>query len=147
MRARRSGPTHRVTAVRDNIILRLDGRRAWDVFAEAAGQLAGDLPRALSFVFVGIPLTAGAERIERGKFCTCATSPARVPSMERSRLPIGRGLGDTIGFVLRDGERSRDELKATLGAMAARVARPPAFGSTSTASPAARVCTGCPITT
>ena len=51
------GPTHRVTAVRDNIILELDDRRAWDVFAEAAGPLADDLARALSFVFIGVPLT------------------------------------------------------------------------------------------
>jgi small ligand-binding sensory domain FIST len=121
------GPTHRVTAVRDNIILELDGRRAWDVFAEAAGQLAGDLPRALSFVFVGIPLTAGAERIERGKFYVRNITGA---SPEHGAIAIAHRprIGSTIGFVLRDGERSRDELKATLGAMAARVARPPAFG-------------------
>ena len=62
------GPTHRVTAVRDNIILELDDRRAWDVFAEAAGPLADDLARALSFVFIGVPLTPGSERIERGNF-------------------------------------------------------------------------------
>ncbi len=49
------GPPHRVTAVRDNIILTLDGRRAYDVFAEAAGPLAEDLRRALAFVFVAIP--------------------------------------------------------------------------------------------
>ncbi len=60
------GPTHRVTAVRDNIILELDGRRAWDVFAAAAGQLAEDLPRAFSFVFYA--LTAGADHIARGNF-------------------------------------------------------------------------------
>lgn len=121
------GPTHRVTAVRDNIILELDGRRAWDVFAEAAGQLAGDLARALAFVFIGIPLTPGAERIDRGNFYVRNITGA---SPEHGAIAVAHRpkLGDKIGFVLRDGERSRVELKATLAAMADRNARPPAFG-------------------
>jgi len=121
------GPTHRVTAVRDNIILELDGRRAWDVFAEAAGPLAGDLPRALAFVFVGIPLTPGADRIGRGNFYVRNITGA---SSEHGVIAVAYRpkLGDTIGFVLRDGERSRSELKATLAAMADRLAQPPAFG-------------------
>jgi len=121
------GPTHRVTAVRDNIILELDGRRAWDVFAEAAGQLAGDLARALAFVFIGIPLTPGAERIDRGNFYVRNISGA---SPEHGAIAVAHRpkLGDKIGFVLRDGERSRVELKATLAAMGDRNARPPAFG-------------------
>jgi small ligand-binding sensory domain FIST len=121
------GPTHRVTAVRDNIILELDGRRAWDVFAEAAGPLAGDLPRALSFVFVGIPLTPGAERIERGNFYVRNITGA---SSEHGVIAVAHRpkLGDMIGFVLRDGERSRSELKATLAAIGDRLSLPPAFG-------------------
>jgi len=121
------GPTHRVTAVRDNIILELDGRRAWDVFAEAAGPLAGDLPRALSFVFVGIPLAAGAERIERGNFYVRNITGA---SSEHGVIAVAHRpkIGDMIGFVLRDGERSRSELKATLAAIEDRLPHPPAFG-------------------
>jgi small ligand-binding sensory domain FIST len=121
------GPTHRVTAVRDNIVLELDGRRAWDVFAEAAGPLADDLPRALAFVFVGIPLIRGAERIERGNFYVRNITGA---SSDHGVIAIAHRpqLGDTLGFVLRDGERSRAELKGTLEAMAARITEPPAFG-------------------
>jgi small ligand-binding sensory domain FIST len=121
------GPAHRVTAVRDNIVLELDGRRAWDVFAEAAGPLADDLARALAFVFVGIPLTPGAERIERGDFYVRNITGA---SSDHGVIAIAHRpqLGDTLGFVLRDGERSRAELKGTLEAMAARITRPPAFG-------------------
>src|SRR5262249_3217497 len=48
------GPPHKVTAVRDNVILQLDGRPAYQVFAEAAGPLAADLRRALAFVFLGV---------------------------------------------------------------------------------------------
>jgi small ligand-binding sensory domain FIST len=121
------GPTHRVTAVRDNIILELDDRRAWDVFAEAAGPLADDLARALSFVFIGVPLTPGSERIERGNFYVRNITGA---SSEHGVIAIAHRpkLGDRIGFVLRDSERSRSELKATLEAMAGRIAQPPAFG-------------------
>jgi small ligand-binding sensory domain FIST len=121
------GPTHRVTAVRDNIVLELDGRRAWDVFAEAAGPLADDLPRALAFVFVGIPLIGAAERIERGNFYVRNITGA---SSDHGVIAIAHRpqLGDTLGFVLRDGERSRAELKGTLEAMAARITEPPAFG-------------------
>lgn len=121
------GPTYRVSAVRDNIILELDGRRAWDVFADAAGPLADDLSRALAFVFIGVPLTAGAERIERGNFFVRNITGA---SPEHGALAVAHrpSLGDRLGFVLRDGERSRSELKATLGALAQRSASAPAFG-------------------
>jgi small ligand-binding sensory domain FIST len=37
-------------------------------------------------------------------------------------------LGDSIGFVLRDGERSRNELKATLDSLEANTENPPGFG-------------------
>jgi small ligand-binding sensory domain FIST len=121
------GPTHRVTAVRDNIILELDGRRAWDVFAQTAGPLADDIARALAYVFVGIPLTPGAERIERGNFYVRNITGA---SSDHGVIAIAHRpqLGDTLGFVLRDAERSRAELKGTLDAMVARIAQPPAFG-------------------
>ena len=121
------GPTHRVSAVRDNIILELDGRRAWDVFAEAAGPLADDLSRALAFVFIGVPLGAGAERIERGNFFVRNITGA---SPEHGALAVAHRpqLGDRLGFVLRDGERSRSELKATLATMAQRPVQAPAFG-------------------
>jgi len=121
------GPTHRVTAVRDNIILQLDGRPAWEVFSEAAGPLAEDLKRALSFVFVGIPLTPGADRIARGTFYVRNITGA---SPDHGAIAVAHrpALGDTIGFVLRDSERSRAELKGTLEDLAARLTSPAAFG-------------------
>ena len=72
------GPTHRVTAVRDNIILELDGRRAWDVFAEAAGPLADDLARALAFVFVGFR-SRRAPSASSAAISMSAISPVLVP--------------------------------------------------------------------
>jgi small ligand-binding sensory domain FIST len=121
------GQTHRITAVRDNIVLELDGRPAYEVFAEAAGPLADDIPRALAFVFVGIPLETGADRLARGNFYIRNILGA---SAEHGAIAIAHRPheGDVIGFVLRDAERSRNELKATLEEMGTRIRNPPAFG-------------------
>ena len=121
------GGTHQVTAARDNIVLELDGRSAYEVFAEAAGPLAADLPRALAFVFLGIPVEKGCERLERGKFYVrniTGASPAHGAIAVAHRPQPG----DTVGFVLRDGERSRNELKATLESLTMSVSNPSGFG-------------------
>jgi small ligand-binding sensory domain FIST len=121
------GGTHQVTAVRDNILVELDGRRAFDVFAEAAGPLAEDLKRAIAFVFVGVPLDTHAVKLERGDYIVRNIVGA---SSDHGVLAIAHRprLGDRIGFALRNAERSRDELKATLERMKERAAAPPAFG-------------------
>jgi small ligand-binding sensory domain FIST len=121
------GPIHRVTAVRDNVIFELDGRRAWDVFAEVAGPLAADLRRALAFIFLGVPLKQDADRLERNSFQVRNITGA---SEEHGAIAVAHRpeIGDALGFVLRDGERSRNELKETLEAMSARPLNPPAFG-------------------
>ena len=85
------------------------------------------LAMAAALIFIAVPLTPGAERIERGSFYVRNITGA---SPDHGALAVAHRpkLGDRIGFVLRDGERSRVELKATLAALADRVARPPAFG-------------------
>ena len=121
------GPPHRVTAARDNVLIGLDGRPAFEVFAEAAGPLAEDLRRALTFVFIGVPLDPAAERIERGHYLVRNIIGA---GPEQGVLAIAHRpkVGDTIALLLRDGERARKDLKETLAEMAARAAKPPAFG-------------------
>jgi small ligand-binding sensory domain FIST len=121
------GPAHRITAVNDNVILELDGRRAYDVFAEAAGPLAQDLRRALSFVSLGVPAVSGASQLERGQFYVRNVVGA---SAERGAIAVAcrPRVDDLVGFVLRDAERSRAELKAMLEKLGTRTARPPAFG-------------------
>jgi len=121
------GQGHRVTAVRDNIILELDDRPAWEVFAEAAGPLANDLSRALAFVFLAIPLNGSMTQIERGGFYVRNITGA---SKEHGAIAVAHRprQGDLLGLVLRDAERSRQELKATLATMQARVHHSPAFG-------------------
>jgi small ligand-binding sensory domain FIST len=123
------GTAHRVTAARDNIVIELDGRPAYEVFAEAAGPLADDLRRALGYVFVAIPVYENAQTIERGQFVVRNIVGA---SEEHGVIAVAfqPQVGDTLGFVLRDAERSRQDLKATLDDVNDRVGHdaPPAFG-------------------
>ena len=121
------GPMHRVTQVRDNIVIELDGRPAYEVFEEAAGPLAEDLRRALAFVFLGIPLDENPPRLERGRFIVRNIVGA---SEEHGVIAVAHypKVGDAVGLVLRNAERARDDLKATLTEMRDRAARPAAFG-------------------
>ena len=107
------GTAHRVTAARDNILIELDGRPAYEVFAEAAGPLAADLRRALAYVFVAISVYENATRSSAAN-SSCAISSAPARSTASSQSAFQPKIGDTIGFVLRDAERSREDLKATL---------------------------------
>ncbi len=121
------GPMHRVTAVRDNIILTLDQRPAYEVFAEAAGPLAEDVRRAIGFVFAGTPLEPDADRLERGRYVVRNIVGA---SAEHGVIAVAHYTkpGDRIGLVLRTAERARDDLKTMLDEMRGRVRKPPAFG-------------------
>jgi small ligand-binding sensory domain FIST len=123
------GTAHRVTAARDNILIELDGRPAYKVFAEAAGPLAADLRRALAYVFVAVPVYENAQTIERGQFVVRNIVGA---SEEHGVIAVAfqPKVGDTVGFVLRDAERSRADLKATLDELSDRLYEktPPAFG-------------------
>lgn len=121
------GAAHRVTAVRDNIVLELDGRPAYEVFAEAARALTADLRRALAYVFAAIPVHPGASTIERGNFIVRNIVGA---SEEHGVIALAfqPEVGDVIGFVLRDAERSRQDLKQTLEELQAKFASPAAFG-------------------
>jgi small ligand-binding sensory domain FIST len=123
------GTAHRVTAARDNIVIELDGRPAYEVFAEAAGPLATDLRRALTYIFVAIPVYENADTIERGQF---VVRNIVGTSEEHGVIAVAfqPKVGDTVGFVLRDAERSREDLKATLDDLNDRLDNktPPAFG-------------------
>jgi small ligand-binding sensory domain FIST len=121
------GALHHVTKVRENIIFELDGRPAYEVFAEVAGPLAADLRRALAFVFAGVPLDPAATSLERNNFYVRNVTGA---SEEHGAIALAHRpqIGDAIGFVLRDGQRSRNELKAMLEPMAVPRRIAPAFG-------------------
>jgi small ligand-binding sensory domain FIST len=123
------GPVHTVTRSHQNLILELDGRSAFEVFAEVVHQpLIEDLRRAAAFVFVGLPVDAERQRIARGEYVV------------RNLLGFdpGRGIvavadevrqGQKLVFTLREGTRSRDDLKLTLEAQAqAWEGQRPGFG-------------------
>jgi small ligand-binding sensory domain FIST len=120
------GRLHRVTAARDNTIMELDDRPAFEVFAEAAGPLTGDLRRALAFIFVGVPIVESGERLERSKFVVRNVIGV---SKEHGAIAVAYRprIGERLGFVLRDAERSRQELKAMLDELAVKAPHP-AFG-------------------
>jgi small ligand-binding sensory domain FIST len=121
------GRGHRVTAVRDNVLIELDGRPAFKVFAETVGPLADDLRRAMAYVFLAVPHDPKAEQLKRGNFFLRNLVGA---SPEHGMLAVGHRpqVGDLVGFALRDGERARNDLKLTLDEMTARQSVAPAFG-------------------
>jgi small ligand-binding sensory domain FIST len=121
------GPAHRVTAARDNIVIELDGRPAFEIFEEAAGPLTTDLRRALTYIFAAIPVDDTATTLERGRFIVRNIVGA---SEEHGVIALAfqPKVGDTIGFVLRDAERSRQDLKTTLEDLTSKLTSPPAFG-------------------
>lgn len=121
------GPPRRVTAARGNLLLELDGRPAFEVFAETVGPLAEDLERAASFVFLGVPLEPDASRLERGRYLVHNIVGF---SGERGVLAVAHRprRGELVGLVLRDAERSREDLKAMLEQIGAGARQPPAFG-------------------
>ncbi|HUA33439.1 MAG TPA: FIST N-terminal domain-containing protein [Candidatus Binataceae bacterium] len=121
------GGAHRVTAARDNIIMELDGRPAYEVFAEAAGPLASDLRRALTFVFLAVPLDPNATTIARGNYLVRNIVGA---SKEHGVIAVAHQpkVGDMVGLALRDGERARQDLKATLESLETRIESPPKLG-------------------
>ncbi len=120
------GPGHRVTAVEDNVLIKLDGRPAFEVFKEAIGPLADDLQRAVSFVFLGVPIDPEARSLQRGGYFIRNIVGF---NQENGLLAVAHQprVGDLVGLVLRNGERARDDLKATLGEMKGRIHRNPAF--------------------
>jgi len=121
------GPPHRVTGVRDNIILTLDERPAYEVFAAAAGPLAKDLRRALAFVFLAVPHDPARADFSRGSYLVRNIIGA---SEEHGVFAVAHTpkLGDLVAIVLRDAERSRADLKAMLEELQAASSAPPAFG-------------------
>ncbi|MGB6553677.1 MAG: FIST N-terminal domain-containing protein, partial [Candidatus Binataceae bacterium] len=121
------GPPHRVTAARDNIILTLDDRPAYEVFAAAAGPLAKDLRRALAFVFLAIPHDPARADFSRGSYLVRNIIGA---SEEHGVFAVAHTpkVGDLVAIVLRDAERARADLKAMLEELRAGPSTPPAFG-------------------
>jgi small ligand-binding sensory domain FIST len=116
------GPLRRVTRAARNLIFELDGRPAFEVFAEAArSPLLQDLRRALSCLFIGMPLDPGTDRLHRGEYLVrniVGLEPSAGVLMVAEPVPEGQPLG----FVLRDADGAREDLKGMLDEVGASLA-------------------------
>jgi small ligand-binding sensory domain FIST len=102
-----------VTASRGNVIELLDGRSAFEAFAERARPLLDDLPRAAQSVFLAIDeaddwVVRGIIAFDPDKGLLAATAP----------MPVGTRLR----FALRDAAAGRDNLRRMLDGVKARLA-------------------------
>jgi small ligand-binding sensory domain FIST len=123
------GPAHTVTKVHQNLILELDGRPAFEVFAEVVKEpLLQDLRRAAAFVFVGLPTDPERQRVARGEYLVRSLI-GFDPRQGIVAIADEVDAGQKIIFTLREGSRSREDLKLTLEAQVeAWQGRKPAFG-------------------
>tara|TARA_Y100001936_G_scaffold254166_1_gene326186 strand:- start:43270 stop:44409 length:1140 start_codon:yes stop_codon:yes gene_type:complete len=101
------GPVHNVTRGRDNIILTLDSRPAFDVFEEDIGELlARDLNKINGYVHAAIPISGS----DTGDYLV-RNLLGVYP--EKGWVSIGErvGVGDQVMFVRRDGATANADLK------------------------------------
>lgn len=123
------GPVHTVTKAQQNLLLELDGRPAFEIFAEVVRQpLIDDLQRAAAFVFIGLPVDAERQQMARGEYVVrniIGFDPAQGVIAVADEIRHGQKMI----FTLRDGNSSREDLKQTLEAQAqAWKGNTPGFG-------------------
>lgn len=121
------GPVHRVTAARGQVISRLDGRPAFEVFAERARPLLDDLPRAAQSIFLAVPEVAGDDDlIEHGY----AIRGLLRFDPERGLLAVSEPIaeGTRVRFAVRDAAAAREDLCRTIADVARRHERAPRLG-------------------
>lgn len=114
------GGYHRIDVCEENLIARIDGRPALDVFRDAAGPLAEDLQQAAMTVLLGLPVRgrdAGDYRVRS----VIGVDPESGLIAINEVVEPGQGLL----FVRRDGPAARDALKRTLAGLAASLPAPP----------------------
>lgn len=123
------GEPYVVTRAADNVVVQIAGRRALDVLREAVQAAPGGPARARrGGVLAGLALDPAKSPLERGDFLV-----RNLLGVDASSGAIAIGervhVGQTIQFQLRDADASREDLEATLGAVADRLGgRRPAFG-------------------
>ncbi|MGE0820539.1 MAG: FIST N-terminal domain-containing protein [Candidatus Binatia bacterium] len=112
------GTVHTVTKSHQNLLLELDGRPAFDVFADVVREpLIDDLNRAASFVFIGLPVDAERQHLARGEYVV-RNIVGFEPKQGIVAVADDIRQGQKMVFTLRDGSGSREDLKLTLEAQA-----------------------------
>jgi small ligand-binding sensory domain FIST len=116
------GPLRTVTKASGNVVHEIDGRPAFEAFTQVArSPLIEDLGRAMSFVLIGIPFHLEAQCLARGEYLVRNVVGADAQSgilVAAEPLPTG----SRIGFVLRDADGAREDLKGMLDEIASSLA-------------------------
>ena len=110
------GAIHEVTEARDNVVYRLNGRPALDVFKEDIGEvLARDLERIGGYIHAALPI-AGTDNADYLVRNVMGIDPSN------GWLSIGDRLspGDRLMFVRRDGQSAFADLDRMLDDVAGR---------------------------
>jgi small ligand-binding sensory domain FIST len=118
------GPTHRIDAARDNVVMQIDGRPALDVFREDIGpELAADLRRLGGVIFAGLPV-AGSDTGDYLVRNLMAVDPGQ------GWIVLGAEVapGDAIVFCRRDPDSARQDLARMVKQLAGRLNGPPKAG-------------------
>ncbi len=115
------GPVRQVTEARENVVKRLDGRLALDVFKEDIGEvLARNLNRVGGYIHAALPVS-GADRPDYLVRNLIGIDP------DQGWIAIGDRIsaGDRLMFVRRDGAAALKDLDRMLGDLKGRAKAPP----------------------
>ena len=123
------GEPYVITHAQSNVVERIGSRPALEVLSEAIRSHPGAHARVQrAGVFAGLAMDPAKSPLERGDFLVrnlvgADHSSGALAVAERVRV------GQTLQFQIRDAEASRDDLRAMLDELAARLGgRRPAFG-------------------
>jgi small ligand-binding sensory domain FIST len=118
------GPVRRIDEGRDNVVMVIDGRPAFDVFREDIGPaLAQDLRRAGGLIFAGLPVR-GSDTGDYMVRNLLAVDPGRGWVVLGAEI----GAGDPILFCRRDPESAQRDMVRMVSHLAGRLSAPPRAG-------------------
>ena len=103
-----------ITKARGNLILEIDNRPAFEVFAKVLkGPLLEDIGRALAFVFAGLPGDRRQNSVAPGQYLV-----RNIVGLDPQKgvLAVAEEVfeGERMVFTLRDGQRAREDLQQML---------------------------------
>ena len=103
-----------ITKAQGNLILELDHRPAFEVFAKVLkGPLLEDIGRALAFVFAGLPGDHRQNSVAPGQYLV-----RNIVGLDPQKgvLAVAEEVfeGERMVFTLRDGQRAREDLQQML---------------------------------
>ncbi len=103
-----------ITKAEGNLIHEIDGQPALEIFARLLkGPLAEDIRRALTVLFIGLPASSQENRVAAGQYLV-----RNIVGLdgEKGILAVADQVteGEAMIFVMRDGQRAREDLQQML---------------------------------